>query len=369
MKRITALLLIFCLLLCACRRKPSGSGATTEATGNTKPTVTQPNQEDTKPTEPGSPTEPEETQPAVNRHPLTGVVLDEPWVGQAVAVMINNAAAAMPQCGISQADIFCELEVEGSSTRCLAIFTDLSNVETIGPIRSARTGFVSLATAFDAPLVHCGGSPYALDAQYGENGKLQNWEHIDEMSNGKYFFRDTERQQNGVAYEHTLFTKGELLELAMSNKNLNTPTGKTFGMQFQEGVQLKGAKAKEVVVTFKSGKTTTFVYNESTGLYKMQQRGADHIDGNTGEPVSFKNLITIYTKQWLAPTKVHKFYETIGSGEGYAAVNGTIVPILWSRADVNSPFTYTLADGTPLKLDVGTTYVAVVGTGNPISYK
>jgi len=45
------------------------------------------------------------------------------------------------------------------------------------------------------------------------------------------------------------------------------------------------------------------------------------------------------------------------------------VEIKWSRASVNDPYTYTLADGTPLQLDVGTTYIAMVGTKYPISYK
>jgi hypothetical protein len=37
-----------------------------------------------------------------------------------------------------------------------------------------------------------------------------------------------------------------------------------------------------------------------------------------------------------------------------------MIPILWSRSDSAAPFVYTLADGTPLTLSVGNSYVAVI---------
>ena len=80
-------------------------------------------------------------------------------------------------------------------------------------------------------------------------------------------------------------------------------------------------------------------------------------------------MVVVYTKQSLHENGTHVFYDSIGSGEGYAAINGEIVPILWKRTDLRSPYTYTLSDGTPLELATGNTYVALVGTKYPISYK
>ena len=365
MKRLTALLIILCLLLCACAKKPD---TTAESTENTQPSTTEETQEETEPTQPTQPTE-TEPAPILYRHPLTGEALEEPWIGSVTAVVINNSSSAMPQCGISQADILCELEAEGGITRNLALFTDLSHVEKIGPVRSDRTGLNSLAAAFNGIIVHCGGSDFALNGQYGENGWIQNWKHIDEMAYGSYFFRDKDRQKAGYAYEHTLFTKGELLEQVLEKTGLDIPVDKSGDLQFQEGIDLKGETAEKVVVTFKGAKKSTFAYDPATGLYKMNQYGKGNIDGNTGETVAFKNLLVICVDQWLARDGVHVFYESIGYGEGYAAVNGKIVPIIWSRADVYSPFTFTLADGSPLLLDVGSTYLAMAGSKNPVSYQ
>lgn len=364
MKKYIALLLALCLFLCACGGQKDPI-ATTDTT--TEPTQ-ESTQETTEPTQ--APTE--ETKPVVlYRNPLNGEPLDAPWSGQVTAVMINNLKKALPQCGISAADIFYEIEVEGDITRCLALFTDLSDAGTIGPVRSARTAFNSVAVSYDAPLIHCGGSPgLALSGRYGASSDtIDKWEHIDQAYNDKFFFRDTYRYNNGYDWEHTLFTTGELLQQALDAKGYNTPTSKSFGLEFSDEIQLDGKTANEITVKFKFGKTSTLKYDENTQLYTFYQHGQNHIDGNNNKVVTFKNVIAIYTNQWYAPDGTHKFYDTIGSGKGYAAINGQIVPINWSRDSLRSSYVYTLEDGTPLTLGVGTTYVAVVGIRHDISYK
>lgn len=362
MKRIFALILALamCLTLVACKKKNKPTEPTDASTEATQQTQTEATQEST-----------EAKKEVLFRHPLTGAPLEQPWSGQLTAVVINNLYKAMPQRGISKADIFYEVEVEGDITRCLAIFSSFEGVDVIGPIRSARTYYNSLAVAYDAPLVHCGGSyGLALAARYGDTADtIANWEHIDQATNGKYFYRDMDRYSSGYAWEHTLFTKGESLQQALEDRDYYTPDGKSYGLLFTENVNLNGQTADEVTVKFKSGKTTTFTFDSEKQQYKMYQHGQDHIDGNTGEVVTFKNVIAIYTKQFYHSDGMHKFYDTIGTGEGYAAINGQIVPIKWSRDSLRTNYTYTLADGTPLTLDVGTTYIALVGIKHDIAYK
>lgn len=380
MRRITALLLVLTLLLCGCgkKSKPSNIETTpttesTQTTDGTQPTqTTEPTSSTettqttaaTQPTETTQPTDPGQT---VIRHPLTGAVLDVPWSGHIAAVMVNNIKDSMPQYSLSQADIIYEIEEESGITRNMALFSDVSKVGTIGSIRSARTYFVSVAAAYDAYLVHCGTSVHCEGGKYNQNGnKVSNWKDFDQFYNPKYFFRDTNRYNNGYAWEHTLFTSGELLQQALASKTQSAP--KT-GLAFQENATLTGGvNAQQVTITFKGKKTTTFNYDAATGLYTRSQYGGETVDAATNEAVKVKNVLALYTNQW-AVSSGHQFYDTIGSGEGYAAVNGKFVSIKWSRATVNDPYTYTLADGTPLQLDVGSTYIAVVGSKHPISYR
>ena len=57
---------------------------------------------------------------------------------------------------------------------------------------------------------------------------------------------------------------------------------------------------------------------------------------------------------------------TVGSGEGWFVCGGKMIPILWHRADNNSPFTFTHTDGTPLLQGIGTSYMALAPTGSYI---
>ena len=57
-------------------------------------------------------------------NPLTGLPLELEYVNdRPVAVIFNNLYQAMPQLGISQADIIYEIPAEGGITRMLGVFS------------------------------------------------------------------------------------------------------------------------------------------------------------------------------------------------------------------------------------------------------
>lgn len=361
MKRLLALLLILCLVLCGC-----GGNEPTEPT--TEPTTEATTEPTTEPTT--VPTEP----PVLYRHPLTGAPLDAPMTTRPVAVVINNLKGALPHHGVSEADWFYEIETEGGITRCLAVFTELAENPKIGPIRSARTFFNNIAVSYDAPIVHCGGSVRGRNAGYGDvDDKIDGWEHLDQTYNGKYFFRDEDRYYyQGYNWEHTLFATGEGLLQGMTDKDYLTDTQRDYGLQFDDELKLDGFIANDVVITFRGDKTSSFQYDTATGLYKMSQYGDIYVDANTDQQMTFKNVMVLYTDQWNRHDGEYSrsYYTLDGEGDGYLAVNGEIVKIKWSREGLRYPFKYTLEDGTPITLGVGTTYVAVASvTSTPIDYK
>lgn len=361
MKRLLILTFILCLILCGCGKEdiPIVTLPSTEATtgATTEPT--------TEPTEP----------PVLYRHPLTGEPLDEPFTGKPVAFSIGNTKAALPQHGISGADLFFEVEAEGGITRFLPIITDLDAVASIGPVRSARTFFNNLAAGWNAPIGHCGGSDRGIKGYYDLTGnQIPDWNHIDQFTYGeKYYYRDKDRYNNkGYAWEHCLFTTGEKMQAALNDLKYNTGEVLDYGLQFDENVSLEGEAATEITVSFLGKKTSEFTYDASTGLYSIRQYDRDLIDGTNGEQLSFKNVFVLYAKQEKQRDTgyVRSYYELIGSGDGYFAVNGKIVKIKWSREDVKKPFVYTLEDGTPITLGVGKSYVGISSTkSEPISYK
>ena len=361
MKRILCLIFALCLLLCGC-----GGGGEETTPSTTEATV--PMQTTGAPTE--APTTVPETTEAIvlYTHPLNGEQLEEPFAGRATAVVINNIQAALPQYGTSQADMIYELETEGGITRLLAVFSDLENVGSIGPVRSARTFFNNIALSHDAVLIHCGGSQFALNGNYSDNGDvISNWEHINEQSNGAYFFRDTTRYNSGYAWEHTLFTSGQRVMEGLQEKGYRTTPESTegydHGLVFAEQPDLsEGETATSVTVKFRNNKTTSFQYDVATGTYKAYQYDKEMMDAGAGKQLTFRNVIVIYTKHFFRSDAYYSrsFYELSGSGEGHFVCDGKIVPIQWHRDELRGSISYTYADGTPVEIGMGKTYVAVV---------
>lgn len=363
MKRFFCLALALCLILCGCggtgAADTTGAPATTQATTAPETTAAPETEATTLPEETTAP-------PVIYRHPLNGQQLDAPWTGRATAVVVNNIRAALPQYGTAGADMIYELETESGITRLLAVFSDFSNIGSVGPVRSARTFFNSIAVAHDAPLIHCGGSQFALNANYSDNGdRISDWNHINEQSDGSYFFRDRARYNSGYAWEHTLFTNGENILKALSDKGYDIPyegEGYNHGLIFTEDPGVTGESATSVTVTFRGTKTTDFVFDIEKGEYLASQYGGAMMDDGAKEQLSFRNVIVIHTRQYFRSDAYYSrsFYEIIGSGEGHLICDGQIVPITWHRDDLRSAFYYTYEDGTPVTLGVGKTYVGVV---------
>ena len=82
-----------------------------------------------------------------------------------LTVMIENHLDSRPQSGLSNADIVYEAVAEGGITRFMGVFycnavKGASNKYDVGPVRSARTYFLDLASEYaDYPLyTHVGGA-------------------------------------------------------------------------------------------------------------------------------------------------------------------------------------------------------------------
>ena len=94
-------------------------------------------------------------------------------------------------------------------------------------------------------------------------------------------------------------------------------------------------------------------------------------DDATGEKECFENVIVIVTavNNKVASGTTYHVAELEGSGSGYFACGGKLIPINWKRSGPNSTFSFTLADGTPLKLGVGSSYIAIAPTTSKISWQ
>ena len=175
-----------------------------------------------------APVEPEPALPYVN--PLTGegcardIAQKRP-----VAVMLNNLKKALPQLGVSQADIIYEAPAEGGITRMLAVFQSVEEVGNIGSVRSARDYYVSLAMGHDALYLHAGGSPGAYAA-------IKNWgaaafDCVNGPYEGTLFWRDKERRKS-MGMEHSVLTSGPTITELMPTYSYRLEQRRAINTQF-----------------------------------------------------------------------------------------------------------------------------------------
>jgi hypothetical protein len=362
-KKIVALFVILSLILCGCGGKPVETTApATEATEvvTEAPTTVPPTTE--------APTE-APTEPPVPSNPLTGEILEAPHETRLFAVTINNVPGAMPTSGVSQADLFFEMYVNDYSTRGLALFADIREATAVGSVRSLRYNFIDICQAYEAIVVHAGGSQQVLNALNGSG--VPNVSVELEVSD--YYFRDYERVNAGYNWEHTLFVKGEPTLKYAESKGISVtqPAGKTYGLSFREdATPANGENATHITINLTHDtvtKKTIMEYDESLGQYKFKQFNRVQWDNAYKQDICFENVIVMFCNVYNSDG--YHIAELEGSGEGYFACNGKIIPIKWVHEKETDPFTFTLADGTPLDLSVGNSYIAIAPLTSTVIYE
>ena len=363
---------IFLALLCACASKVEETPSTESSS---LPIVT--TAATSKPQETQKPTPPPTKPTAPYTDPLTGEPAYEQMTDRPFAVMLNNYKAAMPLHGASEASILYEALTEGGMTRCMGIYRDLASVKTLGSIRSARRHFVNLAISYDAIYVHYGKSTGNVGAQ--EYMDKMGWNHMDGTSKGySYFYENKDRHNGNYPSDACHFLEGKrAVDYAVKyGFPLTREEPFDFGMTFDDENTIVGDKANVFTIWFNQGgkpsswhKYTKFNYDEATQTYLSYQYGKDNIDGNTGEILSFRNVLALRAPTKKNTTSEHMIITLEGEGTGYYACDGQLVPIKWSRPSAYDPFTYTLEDGTPVTFGVGKTYIAIIPTNATVEWE
>lgn len=363
MKKWIALIAVLTVLLCGCG---GGAPETTAPVETTVPveTTEAPVETTEVPTET---TVPPTEAPPVDVNPLTGEELEEVNNNRVIAVMLNNHSAALPQCGIGSADIIYEILAEGSVTRLMALFTDVSDAGPIGPVRSLRPYYLNIMRGYGAMCTSAGGSTEADNMIYNLGYNRVNG--ISGVGSG-YFYRDSWRKNNR-GYEHSLFITGpDLLEAADAHGYSTVETeGREYGLTFTDEAFTAGEDYNKIVVHFYAGgKTTTLTYDQELGGYVAYQQGAYLMDGNTEENVLFENVLVLKTSSSIIDGEGHLRVETTGEGSGWYARDGKLVEITWARDNEESPFTYTDAEGNVISFGVGKSYIAFIPESSPVDF-
>ena len=298
-------------------------------------------------------------------NPLTGLpTLYDITKKRPVSIIVNNIDVSLPQEGISQADVLYECLAEGGITRLLCLITDYSKIGEIGSIRSVRDYYLDFVQNHDAILVHAGGSP---DGYAGI--KERDIDNVDGVNNPppNVFYRNQERRQS-MGYENSLMSDGQKIVsgIVYLKYRTNIKDGFNSPLDFVKygtsADMSNGQAAEHVYIPFSTYEIVDMVYNAETGLYDRSQfDGVPHVDSETGEQLSFKNIFILFCDSGLVPgdDKDRIYVGTTGSDTCYYITDGKAIEVKWSKETRDSEIVFTHLDGTPLEINRGKTYIAV----------
>jgi hypothetical protein len=269
-------------------------------------------------------------------------------------VMVENSSEARPQSGLSQADIIYETSAEAGIPRFIALFQK-NPPSTIGPIRSVRPYFISIAREYGLPFAHCGGSAEALNTI----ANTPTLKSINEITNGTYFWRD-----NSKVAPHNLYTSSENIKKYITDKSLeiNKSPFLTFDSTFYDNEDFAASNNLRIVIN--THYNTSYIYNE--GLYKKSMDGKESIDTYNNTPLTFSNIVVQKASITQNADNVHIDIDLLGTGEGYVLSKGKVININWSKSSNDSRTILYDKAGNEIPLSPGKTIWHILDTSTEI---
>jgi hypothetical protein len=304
--------------------------------------------------------------------PLSGLPASNgaPTNRKPLLIKIDNAPAARPHYGITQADMVFEIIVEGGVTRLAAVF-QAQDPATIGSVRSARLVDRSLAPMVRGALVYSGTSAYAwsLISKDADQGKYVELSADHEQGYYRVSFR---------AAPYNLFTtaanqRDNLKKLGAETANDIPKWGFLVSQDHPATLagMSGGVPATEIAIPYRADTSAvSYQYDPATKTYARFQNSAGRavrdVDAVTNKPVAATDVVIIQTEIWDVPDIVDAAgalsndMRMTGTGPVTIFRDGLRQEGTWSRKDDNAPFTFKNAAGEPILLSPGQPWIHVI---------
>ncbi|MBL8058408.1 MAG: DUF3048 domain-containing protein [Anaerolineales bacterium] len=326
---------------------------------------------------PTSPPAATPTPPApedVTACPFTGLPTSQSRLAalRPILVQIGNSNPERPQSGLAQADLVFETLSEGGITRFSAIYYCQDAAEIAG-VRSGRLIDLQLVPMFDAIFVHVGASRPVLDLF--EKDQRIRASTLDYFRNHPGFTQQPEKRRPPF----DVFTSTAALWDAARERGMPLPGNPPPQLTFAAAPPAGGQPAATVTIRHRSSYWVRWQWNASLGVWERYitndaapASAAPHLDAATGQTLTAKNVLIIRAVHQqtdiIEDSNGSRSIDVqlIGSGEAVLLRDGQLYPAAWQRARTTDWFTLTLADGTPLTLAPGNTYVHFYPTDKPL---
>ncbi len=333
------IIVLLTIVLSGCTLSSSSTQTTpSPATPSPSPTPT--------PTPSPSPT------PVIYRSPLTGEQVPEP-PPRPIAVQVDNAPAARPHIGLTDADIVYETPTEAQLTRFTA-FYQTRQPDVVGPARSARLVDLQIVPAHDAMLAFSGASS-GVQERLWTSGIDQLF--LEENASGASW-----RDPNRYA-PHNLFTSIPSLREVADHLGWSRPAE---SQSFDFGpVPEGGSPSSGATIPYSAG-NVEFTYNPATMTYDRFMAGLPHADAATGKQVSPRNLVVMFatfTQTDIVEDSLGELSLDVhlqGSGDAWVFRDGKRFETRWERNAGSDTFHFIdVASGQAVPLAEGQSWICL----------
>jgi len=287
--------------------------------------------------------------------PLTGVtgdIVNRP----ALVVKVENSTAARPQQGLEDADIVWEEMVEGGITRYVALFHS-TLPEQILPIRSIRPMDGPIAAWTGGLMVFSGGQEPFYSRAEADGLQLIS---MDAGADG--FTRVKGRSApHDVGGDPLVF-----LAQANASHQSSPPVFAAFAPPDKTTATMVGSPASTIKVVISSEGTPHWTWDGVTGTWLRFEGSSPAMTVAETQLAAVNVLcltVTVKTDSEMDVNGV-RVPETIvvGSGAGLVATNGSTAPITWQKDSETGPWQFFDANGQPITLAPGNTWIELVPT-------
>jgi hypothetical protein len=274
--------------------------------------------------------------------------------GAPAIIQIENLVDARPQAGMQQADMIYEYISEGSVPRLSVIYwRPLPDL--VGPVRSCRLITIRLVLMYKGMIYCSGANDYILGLVWKHPNLVNDYSR----GQGNIFYRD-----NATRYApHNVMMRGNNVTPFTAAQNLPAPLY-DIAAKHPDGT-FTGDAALQVSVPDHGA---TWQYDPASRQYYKSQDGRPFMNIATGR-VHAKTVIVEYVNSFLdlhGGNSFHGYYteayELTGDGKADIFVDGVVIHGTWHHPDPNVPAVYLDANGNPIDLDNGLTWVHVIGS-------
>lgn len=333
----------------------------------------------------------DENAPKTESCPLNGAYYSKEqrnwWeTHRPLGVMIENHVDARPQSGLSFADVIYEAVAEGGITRFLAVYY-CQDAGIIGPVRSARTYFLDFISEYgNHPLyAHVGGANAPGPANALGQIETYGWAQYNDLNQFSIGFptfrRDDSRAGHPVATEHTMYATTSKLWAVGAKRGLTNvdKTGESWRTGFvpytfkNDAPQNKRPGGQKISLEF-WGDTlynVSWLYDPQTNLYKRENGGKIHLDRNTHQQLTSKNIVVLFMRQTHAndgyPGNVHLLYQDKGRGQALVFRDGREIKATWSKASRSARTKITDMSGQEIQFDRGKIWFEILPLGAQVT--